>query len=139
MDKNIDIDVLSVIETYPKEMQEKVIYLRTLILEVCEENPEIGAIEETLKWKEPSYISAHGSTLRIAWHKKRPKSYGVYFNCKSKLISTFRELFVDKFRFEGNRAIIFTLEEDILEKELKYIILLTLTYHKRKHLSMLDA
>ena len=62
----------------------------------------------------------------------------MFFNCKTKLIETFRELFSDRFRFEGSREIIFQKDEDFDIKALKYCILLSLTYHDRKHLYMLD-
>ena len=72
------------------------------------------------------------------WKKSRPDEYALYFNCKTKLVETFRVLFSDRFTFEDNRAIIFQEDDVIDEKALRYCILLSLTYHDRKHLSMLD-
>ena len=62
----------------------------------------------------------------------------MYFNCKTTIISTFRELFSDKLTFVNNREIVFNVENDTDEEILKYCILLSLTYHDRKHLNMLD-
>ena len=53
-------------------------------------------------------------------------------------METFRVLFSDRFQFEGNRAIVFQKDDIIDVKALKYCILLSLTYHDRKHLNMLD-
>jgi len=76
--------------------------------------------------------------LRIDWKKKSPDKYSMYFNCKTSLISTFQELFSDKFTFINNREISFCIDEKNDEDILKYCILLSLTYHDRKHLVMLD-
>ena len=125
-------------EMYPENMIVKLLELRELIYEVAIEENSIETIEETLKWNEPSYITKNGSTLRIDWKRSKPNQYSMYFNCKTKLVDTFRELFSDRFKFEGNREIIFQ-EDDIIDiKALKYCILLSLTYHDRKHLAMLD-
>jgi len=70
--------------------------------------------------------------------QSKPDQYTLYFNCKIKLVETFRVLFSDRFQFEGNRAIVFQKDDIIDVKALKYCILLSLTYHDRKHLNMLD-
>ena len=96
-------------------------------------------IEETLKWGEPSYLTKHGSTVRIDWKEKNPEHIAVYFKCTSKLVPTFKSLYKDKFNFEGNRAIVFQLKDKIPVKELKHCIALALTYHKIKHLPLLGT
>ena len=63
--------------------------------------------------------------------------YAMYFKCTSKLIPTFREVFKDKLKFEGNRAIIFNLNDEIPKEELKKCISAALTYHKVKHVLLL--
>ena len=125
-------------DSYPDDIKQKLLVLRELIFEVAKEENSISNIEETLKWGEPSYLTKNGSTLRIDWKKKNPNQYSMFFNCRTKIIATCRELFSDRFRFEGNREIIFHKDEKIDKKALKYCILLSLTYHDRKHLSMLD-
>jgi len=130
--------VRDVYNSYPEDIKSKVLYLRELIFEVASSEVSIKHIEETLKWNEPSYLSKNGSTLRVAYKVSKPMYYSMYFNCKTTLIKTFRELFSDRFTFVGNREIVFH-KEDILDIEaLKYCILLSLTYHDRKHLAMLD-
>jgi hypothetical protein len=61
----------------------------------------------------------------------------MYFNCRTKLVDTFRELYRDQFKFYGNRAIVFHEGDEIPIDALKHCILLALTYHRRKHLPML--
>ena len=58
------------------------------------------------EWGEPSYLVKGGSTIRMDWKKANPEQYAMYFHCKTKLVDTFKELYQDVFKFEGNRAII---------------------------------
>ena len=131
-------DVKTTFDAYPPHIKEKLLHLRKLVFDVAHHEETITDIEETLKWKEPSYVTKNGSTLRMDWKKTKPDQYALYFNCKTKLVETFRTLFSDHFIFEGNRAIIFQKDDVIDEKALRYCILLSLTYHDRKHLNMLD-
>lgn len=113
--------------------------LRELVLEAASEVDSLENLEETLKWGEPSYLTKHGSTVRMDWKEKKPDQYAMYFKCTSKLVPTFKELYQDTFTFEGDRAIIFKLDEKIPKNELKHCIKLALNYHKVKHLLLLGA
>ena len=130
-------EVEAILKRYPKAAQEKLLHLRELILETAKEIDAKPAIEETLKWGEPSYLTKIGSTIRIDWKEKTPDQYAIYFKCTSKLVPTFRTIYPDKFKFEGSRAIIFQLEDKIPKSELKKCIAAALTYHKIKQLPML--
>lgn len=130
-------EVEAVFEAYPESIRPKMEGLRKLVLETAEELENISALEETLKWGEPSYLTKIGSTIRMDWKPKSPDQIAMYFKCTSKLVSTFREVYEDVFTFEGTRAIVFQLDEQIPEKELKRCIAAGLTYHKVKHLPML--
>jgi hypothetical protein len=77
-------------QSYARDIREKLLYLRSLILEVVQEEESITSMEETLKWGEPSYLTEHGSTIRIDWKEKTPDQYAVYFKSASKLVETFR-------------------------------------------------
>lgn len=88
---------------------------------------------------EPSYLTKSGSTIRMDWKKSDPKQYAMYFHCKTKLVDTFKEIYRDKFNFEGNRAIVFSEDEEVPIEELKHCIALSLTYHSKKHLPMLGV
>lgn len=123
--------------TYPKEIKPKIDYLRSLIVETATENDTVLALEETLKWGEPSYLAKKGSTIRIDWKPKTPNQYAIYFKCTSKLVATFREVYGDTFKYENNRAILFSLEDEVPNKELKSCIRLALNYHLLKDLPRL--
>ena len=111
--------------------------LRELVIETAEETAGISHLEETLKRGEPSFVTKNGSTLRMDWKPKKPDQYALYFQCTSRLVDTFRMVFDHKFQYEGKRAIVFKLSQEIPVEELKECIKTTLTYHKVKQLPML--
>ncbi len=125
------------LNTYPSKIRPKINALRQLVLQTAKKNETIEAIEETLKWGEPSFLVKKGSTVRMDWKTKNPEQYAIYFKCTSKLVSTFKEIYGDTFKYENNRAIVFDLKEKVPKKELQECIELALTYHKVKHLPRL--
>jgi hypothetical protein len=127
--------VAEVFSLYPKEVRQKLLAVRKVILEVAKETPGVGKPQETLKWGEPAYVTAEsgsGSTIRINRIKNSEGQYAIYFNCRTTLVDTFRTLFPDAFTFEGNRAIVFREEQAVPMKELRHCIEMALTYHRRK-------
>jgi len=134
-----DPKVKTKFQSYPKEIAPKLAYLRNLIIETANEIDAIEQLEETLKWGEPSYLVKKGSTIRIDWKSKTPNQYAMYFKCTSKLVSTFREVYDDTFKYEKNRAIVFNLEDKIPKTELKECISLALNYHSIKSLHRLGT
>ena len=126
-----------VFDNYPDLVRNKMLTLRKLIIETAKEIEEITILEETLKWSEPSYLTKIGSTIRMDWKPKSPNQYAMYFKCTSRLVETFKLVFKNTFEFEGKRAILFQLEDDIPKEELKYCIKAALTYHKVKQLPTL--
>jgi hypothetical protein len=139
MDKFDSKEVKEVFNAYPDNIRKKMMLLRQLVLETAEEIDSIKSIEETIKWGEPSYLSKNGSTIRMDWKKSKPDQYAMYFHCKTKLVDTFKELYKDKFNFEGNRANVFNIKDKVPVSELKHCISLSLTYHNIKHLPMLGV
>jgi hypothetical protein len=112
-------------------------HLRKLVLETAKEVVSVEHLEETLKWGEPSYLTKHGSTIRMDWKIKTPDQYAMYFKCTSQLVPTFKEVYGDLFDFEGDRAIVFQLAEPVPDEALKNCIRAGLTYHKVKQLDKL--
>jgi len=132
---NPEVDI--VFDNYPDSVRKKMIALRELVLETAKEIEGLNMLEETLKWGEPSYLAKNGSTLRMDWKSKTPNQYAMYFKCTSRLVKTFKLIYKNKFDFEGNRAIVFQMDNDIAVNELKECIRATLTYHKVKHMPTL--
>jgi hypothetical protein len=123
--------VARVFEAYPSGMRRKLLFLRQLILDTAARTDEVGEIEETLKWGEPAYLtkSKSGSTVRIDWKKTHPSQYAMYFHCQTNLVETFRTLFPDDFKFEGNRSIVFQENDVVPVDALEFCIAAALTYH----------
>ncbi|MBT4763224.1 MAG: DUF1801 domain-containing protein [Bdellovibrionaceae bacterium] len=133
----INQQVVSVFAEYPPVFRKKLEGLRKIILKVGKRNPEIGALEETLKWGEPSYLPLKkgvGTTVRIHWLNSKPNQYAVYFSCQTTLISKFKKKYPGIFKYEGKRAIIFFKDDEIPTKEIQDCILIALTYHLNKKL-----
>jgi hypothetical protein len=121
--------------TYPTQIRRKLMALRKLIFEVAKTTEGVGPLEETLKWGEPAYVTSQsksGSTIRLGWKKSQPAQYAIYFNCNTNLIESFRTLFPDDFKFEGNRAIVFDDDEVVPIDALCFCIAAALTYHLKK-------
>jgi len=134
-----DPKVKTVFNNYPRSVKPKLIHLRELVLTTASEIEGLDELEETLKWGEPSYLTKHGSTVRMDWKEKSPEQFAIYFKCTSKLVPTFKKIYKDKFMFEGDRAIVFKITDKIPTAALKHCISLALTYHKIKHLPLLGV
>jgi hypothetical protein len=137
MNIKTDKEFTEKMNSYPENIQEKMQNLRKLVHESAEELDSKFTLNESLKWNEPSYISKDGSTLRMDWKTKNPNQYAMYFQCSTRLVETFRIVYKNIFKFEGNRAILFDLDEKILESELNDCIKATVNYHKVKKLPTL--
>ena len=130
-----DPAVGAVFNSYPKPLKAKLLALRRLILDTAATTKGVGKIEETLKWGQPSYLTAvtkSGSTIRIDRVKAAANQYAVYFHCQTDLVATFRELYPTELSYGGNRSILLNAEDDIPEPALRHCVALALTYHLNK-------
>ena len=130
-------DVAATFRSYPPNIQAKLMDLRALIFDVAAKTQSVGALEESLKWGEPAYIttgSKSGSTIRIAWKKARPTQYAMYFNCQTTLVDSFKTMFPTAFEFEANRAIVFDEHDEVPVAALRHCVEMALMYHANKRL-----
>jgi hypothetical protein len=130
-----DPAVQAAFDAYPKPLRPKLLALRRLILDTARNTEGVGAIEETLKWGQPSYLTPEtksGSTIRIDAIKANAGQYAVYFHCQTNLVETFRELYPSEFSYGGNRCIILNAADDVPEPALRHCVALALTYHLKK-------
>jgi hypothetical protein len=124
--------VAAVFRSYPRGVAAKLRALRRLILEVAAVTEGVGEVQESLRWGQPSYLTARprsGSTIRIDRVKSRPGRYAMYFHCQTTLVDTFRRHYPSTFRYEGNRAIVFDESDEVPVGALRRCIALALTYH----------
>ena len=131
-------EVAAVFRSYPKAARSMLRQLRALIVDTASSLEEVGALEETLKWGEPSYLASQpnvGSTVRIDWKPADPHNVAIYFKCTANLVPLFRKRYAKQLQFGGDRSIVLSIESKLPTKELRYCIALALTYHLNKKLS----
>jgi hypothetical protein len=131
----VDPEVAAVLDSCDPDVRKGLLFLRQLILETAEEIG-VGPIEETLKWGQPAYLTSEtrsGSTIRVAPTGPGSKhDYAMYFICHTNLVEVFQGLFGDLFTYEGNRALMFDVGDEVSENELHECVAMALTYHLRK-------
>jgi hypothetical protein len=129
-----DCAVAAAFDAHPEPVREALLRLRQHILAAAAQNPGIGDLVETLKWGEPAYLPKMpriGTTVRINGVKGSRDRYAAYFHCQTTLIRSFKELYGSEFSFEGNRAIVFSLRDEVPEEAFRHCVALALTYHLR--------
>ncbi|OFW97616.1 MAG: hypothetical protein A3D94_07560 [Alphaproteobacteria bacterium RIFCSPHIGHO2_12_FULL_66_14] len=130
-----DAKIAAVFRAYPSGLRKRLLAVREMVFDVAAATSGVGRLTETLKWGQPSYLTGEtgsGTTVRIDRLKGRDDGYAVYFHCQSGLVGEFRELYGDKFTFQGERAITLESKGRIPVRELRHCIALALTHHLRK-------
>lgn len=135
--------VAATFASYDTDVRAKLLEMRDLVLETAAETSGVGPIEETLKWGQPSYLTPttrSGSTIRIA-----PTSvdsdfdYAMFFICNTTLVEDFTDLFGDTLTYDGNRALLFSVDTAVPHDEIRQCIAMALTYHLTKGIASADA
>jgi hypothetical protein len=104
--------------------------LRGMIFQRAAELPQVGRIEEVLRWGQPAYVTPEtgaGCSLRIGPLKHG--GFGLFVHCRTDLIETFRAGSGAAMRTEGTRAVLFEGVEGVAEAPLSFLIGRALTYH----------
>jgi len=128
-------EVKSVFDAFSATARPKLLRLRQLVLETAVGTDDVGELDETLKWGQPSYQPRRpnvGTPVRISEIKGAPDRIGLFVHCQTTLVSTYRELYGDLLTFDGNRCIVLDVEEPLPEEALRHCIRLALTYHLGK-------
>jgi Domain of unknown function (DU1801) len=118
-------DVRAAFDAFPEPARAGLLILRDLIFQVAQDLP----VEESLKWGQPAYRTPKGSTLRLGVPKTG--GFALYAHCATNIIETFRATAGSDFRFEGNRAVLFTDMTDIKDS-LRLMMTHALTYHDKR-------
>lgn len=128
------VEVAAKFDAYPSKARRKLMALRDLIFKTAASTEGVGELEESLKWGEPAYTPKNksGCAVRIDMKKKDPSLYAMYFLCQTNLVETFRTVFPNDFVFEGNRALVFSLDDMISPDALAECIAASFTYHLKK-------
>ena len=107
--------------------------LRDLILVTAARLPQVGPVEEALRWGQPSYLTPEtksGSTLRLG----QPKGgcFALFVHCQSTLIPDYLQAFPAWDRVEGTRALLFDDVSEIDPIRHGWLVERALTYHLHK-------
>lgn len=121
--------VLQAFSDYPETEKSTLLAVRELIFSVQKSDPEIGQIQEALRWGQLSFLTVNpetGSMIRLALTKSgRP---AMFFHCGTTLVETFRAQYSHIFEFESNRAVVLQMPVDETVAELSRCIKQALRY-----------
>ncbi len=127
-------EVAAAYDAFSPKTRTRLLRIRDLIFEIAGSNPRIGALNEMLKWGQPSYLTHHpksGTTIRLAAHNKRPGHCALFVHCQTSLVGQWRDLYTGELEFDGNRAILFDAGKALPGDPLRHCIAMALTYHLR--------
>lgn len=130
-----DPQVAAAFDAHPKRVRARLMRLRQLIFDTATAAEGVGALQETLKWGQPSYLTPQtksGTTVRLDAAKDGSGRSALYFHCQTHLVERFRARYGDVLKFEGNRAIVFAPEDDIPVEAVRHCVAMALTYHRDK-------
>jgi len=130
--KNLEVE--KAFNAYSEKLKDRLLVLRHLIFKIAEETKEIGDIEETLKWGNPSYLTSRpksGTTIRLSQVALSSDKYAVSVHCQTTLVAEFKEIY-SNMEYDGNRSIILDINDHLPLDVVKHFIYSALTYHHRK-------
>lgn len=132
--KTIPPSVAATFDAYTPKDRSALKGVRSLIFVIARKDARIGALEETLRWGEPAYITTSkktGSTIRLGVEKTSARP-AVFFNCNTTLVEELREQFGAALRYSKNRALLLEGDPEVLNAALSRGISAALTYHLRR-------
>jgi hypothetical protein len=128
-----DTAVAEKFATFPEPARTQLLNLRRLIFETAAALPEVGKLEETLKWGQPAYLTPQtksGSTIRLGLPKQG--GFALYAHCQTTILSEFQSIFPHDFSYEGNRAVLFTADKKVDLEKVRLLVHRALTYHLKR-------
>ena len=120
----------------PDSAKSKLKMIESLIIDIADRK-QLGKIEVSLKWGQPSYQCQSGTPIRLGYDKRYPNSCFVYVHCQTTVISHLKEVFAQQLTFHGNRAIEVPLNTPLNESILTTCLFCALNYKNLKHLPLL--
>ncbi|MEL6644061.1 MAG: DUF1801 domain-containing protein [Pseudomonadota bacterium] len=128
-----DPQVERAFDAFPDPARLTLLDLRRLVFDTAIQTDGVGPLQETLKWGQPAYLTPtthSGSTLRLGVTKSDDPA--IYVHCQTTILSDFRTVFPNDFRYEGHRAVHLDDASPLPSDKLQLLIAATLTYHIRK-------
>lgn len=122
---------------YAPPVRDRLQHLRRLILETAQQNAQVGDLQETLKWGQPSFLTLRpktGTTIRIdkdGADGVDTADVALFVNCQTSLVSEWRVLY-PHLTFGGNRSVHFPADKPLPEAEICQMVSMALRYHLDK-------
>jgi len=129
------IKVENTFNAYPEMIKQKLLFFREIIFQVANESDEVGAIEETLKWGSPSYLTyspKSGTTIRLSRVRGENDKCAISVHCQTSLVSECKAIYPE-LKYDGNRSLILDINRELPVEKIRHFIFLALTYHHRKN------
>ncbi|MEP5732549.1 MAG: hypothetical protein ABJL67_24625 [Sulfitobacter sp.] len=129
--------LLDIIAHWSDPAQQAVWICRTLFHQISTER-DIGPLDETLKWGQPSWRPVRprtGSTLRMGWRQADADHLAFFVDCKTNLAAQMQDIYPDVFQNDGKRALLLPLSRPFAEQAVAHLAELTFTYHQRKRVA----
>tara|TARA_R110002094_G_scaffold23868_14_gene36157 strand:- start:1518 stop:1952 length:435 start_codon:yes stop_codon:yes gene_type:complete len=131
---NAPSPLLSRISRWSEPAQQKLWHCRAMFHEIAEK-AGVGALDETLKWGQPSWRPTKprtGSTLRMDWNPKFPDRLSLFVDCKTDLAARMQTLYPDLPENDGQRHLAIDLYAPLPEQAITHLADMTFTYHRTK-------
>lgn len=126
--------IAEVLARHAEPIRARLLQVRDLIFTVAAETEGADPLTETLKWGEPAYLteaSRSRTTIRLGVATSAPGQCAAFFNCRTRLVETFRVHLAEDFTFEGNRALLVPITGEMSREPLALCLRAALTYHRR--------
>lgn len=123
-------DVAMTFGGFDSTVQPVLLALRDLIFETARNDPQIGPIEEALRWGQPAYltpVTKSGTTLRLG--QSRTGTPALFVHCQTSLVSDYKVAFPNRSDTQDKRAMLVPSCADIDPMRHGWLIRRALTYH----------
>jgi hypothetical protein len=129
IDPAMSPEIRAIFETNSPEVKDVLLELRALVFQTWAETGIDCALDESLKWGQPAYRPSRprtGTTLRLGTVDGEA---AIFVHCQTTIIAEMTDVFPEKCRFLGNRALVVGNDGTTPEELAKALISRTLTYH----------
>ena len=123
-------EVQAVYDACTPTVRQGLYHLRALILEQAALMPQIGPVNEGLRWGQPAFLtpdSGVACSLRIS--PVKGQGFGLFVHCQTGLIAAFASGAGAGLRFSGTRAVLFDSNDRIDPAQVSVLIGQALGYH----------
>ncbi|MFT6630916.1 MAG: hypothetical protein ACJAS4_000860 [Bacteriovoracaceae bacterium] len=123
---------------YPNIVKSYLLEMRKIILDTAKKEKDVGAIEEVLRWGQPTFLtteSKSGTMIRIDRYKKQDDKVAIFFHCQTQIIKMITLKYGKKLTYDGNRGIVFDIKKPLPKRVIKDCAHLALRYNLIKTIS----